>query len=144
MFGIAADRWSRRAETRRTRRGAHTDLDEIRVNPIDPASMQARMAEMAARAAGVSPSSAPTPSAAAASASGSVDFASVLRDAVREVNAAQNTAQAKAQAFSMGAPGVSIEEVMVSMQKANLAFQGMIAVRNRLVDAYRDVSNLQV
>jgi flagellar hook-basal body complex protein FliE len=39
---------------------------------------------------------------------------------------------------------MSLEEVMTSLQKANVAFQGMIAVRNKLVEAYRDVTNLQV
>jgi flagellar hook-basal body complex protein FliE len=30
------------------------------------------------------------------------------------------------------------------LQKANLSLQGMIAVRNRLVDAYKEVTSLQV
>jgi len=73
-----------------------------------------------------------------------VDFTAVLKAAVQEVSDAQNTAQAKAQAFQLGAKDMSLEEVMVSLQKANVAFQGMIAVRNKLVEAYRDVTNLQV
>jgi len=32
----------------------------------------------------------------------------------------------------------------VSLQKANLSLQGMIAVRNRLVEAYKDITNLPV
>ncbi len=80
----------------------------------------------------------------AAMKSGGVDFGQVLKQAVQEVSDAQNTAQAKAQAFQMGAKDMSLEEVMVSLQKANVAFQGMIAVRNKLVEAYRDVTNLQV
>jgi flagellar hook-basal body complex protein FliE len=39
---------------------------------------------------------------------------------------------------------MTLEEVMVSLQKANLSFQAMIAVRNRLVEAYKEVTNLQV
>lgn len=74
----------------------------------------------------------------------SVDFRAVLQKAVTAVNQAQNVAQNKVQAFSTGGQDMSLEEVMVSLQKANLAFQGMIAVRNKLVDAYRDVTNLQV
>jgi len=74
----------------------------------------------------------------------SVDFGAVLEKAVREVSDAQNTAQAKAQAFQMGSKDMSLEEVMISLQKANVAFQGMIAVRNKLVDAYKEVTNLQI
>jgi len=87
------------------------------------------------------------PLGAAASQSGQgsgVDFGAVLKAAVQEVSDAQNAAQAKAQAFQLGAKDMSLEEVMISLQKANVAFQGMIAVRNKLVEAYRDVTNLQV
>lgn len=72
------------------------------------------------------------------------DFQSLLKQAVSEVNQAQNTAQAIVQAFSTGESNMTLEEVMVSLQKANLSFQTMIAVRNRLVDAYKEVTNLQV
>lgn len=73
-----------------------------------------------------------------------LDFQNLLQNAIHAVNQAQNDAQAKAQQFSSGNSEMSLEEVMVSMQNANIAFQGMIAVRNRLVEAYRDVINLQV
>ena len=72
------------------------------------------------------------------------DFQSILTQAVREVNQAQNTAQAKVQQFSTGESNMTLEEVMVSLQKANLSLQGMIAVRNRLVEAYKDITNLPV
>ncbi len=73
-----------------------------------------------------------------------VDFQNILKNAVENVNSAQNAAQAKAQAFSAGNSDTSLEEVIVSLQKANLSLQGMIAVRNRLVDAYKEVTRLQV
>ena len=72
------------------------------------------------------------------------DFHAILKNAILEVNNTQNTAQAKAQDFAMGNSSLSLEEVMVELQKANLSFQTMIAVRNRLVEAYKDVTNLQV
>ena len=68
----------------------------------------------------------------------------MLRDAVHEVNAVPSTAPSQAQAFQLGDRSVSIEQVMISMQKASLSFQGMVAVRNKLVEAYREISNLQV
>ena len=77
-------------------------------------------------------------------ATGEPDFQDVLKKAVLSVNEAQNVAQAKVQTFSTGESNMTLEEVMVSMQKANLSFQTMIAVRNRLVDAYKEVTNLQV
>ena len=73
-----------------------------------------------------------------------VDFSAVLKNAIENVNTAQNSAQAKAQSFTLGASDTSLEDVIVSLQKANLSLQGLIAVRNRLVDAYKEVTNLQV
>jgi flagellar hook-basal body complex protein FliE len=73
-----------------------------------------------------------------------VDFSAVLKNAIENVNTAQNGAQAKAQSFATGASDTSLEDVIVSLQKANLSLQGMIAVRNRLVDAYKEVTNMQV
>lgn len=77
-------------------------------------------------------------------ASGESDFESLLKKAVQGVNDKQNVAQAKVQSFSTGQSNMTLEEVMVDLQKANLSFQTMIAVRNRLVDAYKEVTNLQV
>ena len=41
-------------------------------------------------------------------------------------------------------PAVSIEETMVSMQKAQIGFQATLQVRNKLVQAYTDIMNMQV
>ena len=80
----------------------------------------------------------------AAAGAGRLDFQSILKEAVRGVSDAQNTAQTKAQAYQLGDDKVSLEDVMISLQKANLAMQGMVQVRNRLVEAYREVMNMQV
>ena len=73
-----------------------------------------------------------------------LDFQEVLQAAVRGVSDAQGAAQSKAQAYQLGDDKVSLEEVMISMQRASLAMQGMVQVRNRLVEAYREVMNMQV
>ena len=105
-------------------------------NALD--SLSSQMKVMADMAAGQLNASAALPAA------GEPDFQDVLKKAVLSVNEAQNSAQAKVQSFSTGESNMTLEEVMVSMQKANLSFQTMIAVRNRLVDAYKEVTNLQV
>ena len=73
-----------------------------------------------------------------------LDFQTVLKDAVRGVSDAQSTAQSKAQAYQLGDDSTTLEDVMISIQKASLAMQGMVQVRNRLVEAYREVMNMQV
>ena len=82
--------------------------------------------------------------AAGASSADRVDFGNILKAAVEQVSDAQQTATAKQQSFQLGESNMSLEEVMISLQKANLAFQGMIQVRNRLVEAYKEVASLQL
>ena len=53
-------------------------------------------------------------------------------------------ASTKAMAFQAGEPNIELNDVMVDMQKASVAFQMGMQVRNRLVTAYRDVMNMQV
>lgn len=79
-----------------------------------------------------------------ASAAGGVDFGEVLKGAMEGVSSAQMQAQQMAQGFSSGDPNVNLQDVMVNLQKANLSFQQMVQVRNRLVTAYQDIMNLQV
>jgi flagellar hook-basal body complex protein FliE len=81
---------------------------------------------------------------AAAGTSGGLDFGSILKSAVEQVSDAQQVATVKQQEFQLGESNMSLEEVMISLQKANLAFQGMIQVRNRLVEAYKEVASLQL
>lgn len=75
---------------------------------------------------------------------GAADFAGMLKSAVEGVNTAQQDADQLAQAFQLGQSDANIQDVMVSLQKANLSFQTMVQVRNRLVTAYQDIMNMQV
>lgn len=75
---------------------------------------------------------------------GGVDFAEVLQGALKDVSAAQQEARGMAQDFSAGDPNVNLQDVMVNLQKANLSFQQMVQVRNRLVTAYQDIMNMPV
>ena len=102
------------------------------------ASLQSQMKVMADLAAGGITGPAST------GVSEAPDFQAALYNAVTKVNEAQNLAQQNAQAFATGESGMTLEEVMVSLQKANISFQTMVQVRNRLVDAYKEVTNIQV
>lgn len=71
-------------------------------------------------------------------------FAESLKSSIAQVNGAQLKAQDMAQAYELGTGEISLHEVMVQMAKANISFQTMIQVRNRLVSAYHDMMNMQV
>lgn len=74
----------------------------------------------------------------------SVDFSSLLKQSIDQVNDVQQQASKLAQSFETGETDASLAEVMVSLQKANVSFQGMVQVRNKLVDAYKDVMNMSI
>ena len=77
-------------------------------------------------------------------AAGGPSFASALGDALKSVSQAQRGASELQRQFQSGVEGVSLEETMIAMQKAQVGFQAALAVRNRLVSAYTDVMNMSV
>lgn len=79
-----------------------------------------------------------------ASASDGVEFGQALKSAIDQVNTAQQQAQQMTQDFAGGKENVNLQDVMINLQKANLSFQQMVQVRNKLVTAYHDVMNMPV
>ena len=80
----------------------------------------------------------------AAQAAKPTDFAGILKASLDQVNGMQQNAVKQARDFELGAPNTNLPDVMVSIQKANVSFQQVIQVRNRLVSAYQDIMNMQV
>lgn len=75
---------------------------------------------------------------------GGADFSLALKTAIDQVNQAQQQAQNIAEDFTAGKNNVNLQDVMIDLQKANLSFQQMVQVRNKLVTAYNDIMNMQV
>ena len=71
-------------------------------------------------------------------------FGEMFKQAIDSVNATQQQSSALATSFEQGDPGVSLAQVMVASQKASVSFQALTQVRNRLVDAYKDIMNMPV
>ena len=72
------------------------------------------------------------------------DFAQVLQKSIEQVNQTQQQAESMAANFAAGDSGSNLHEVMISLQKANVSFQEMVQVRNKLVTAYNDMMNMSV
>jgi flagellar hook-basal body complex protein FliE len=107
------------------------------VNALSSALQQ--MQTMAAQAAG---GTAPAvDQSGAASASG---FASALKASLDKISGDQQHADGEAKAFEVGSPNVSLNDVMIDGQKANLGFQFGLQVRNKLVAAYNDIMQMSV
>ena len=71
-------------------------------------------------------------------------FQAALTQALGAVSNSQLEARRLQREVQLDNPNVSIEETMVAMQKASIGFQATIQVRNKLVQAYSDIMNMQV
>nr|WP_221799463.1 flagellar hook-basal body complex protein FliE [Oceanobacter mangrovi] len=70
------------------------------------------------------------------------DFQTMFANGINSVNRTQQAATNLATRFEQGDPQVDLPEVMIAMQKSSVSFQAMTQVRNKLVEAYKDVMNM--
>ena len=69
-------------------------------------------------------------------------FKDTLAQALGDVQGMQDDAGDAVQAFLRGDP-VEVHDVMAAVEEAGLALEMLIEVRNRFVEAYRTVANMQ-
>lgn len=83
---------------------------------------------------------------AAASATGATSdatpFADLLTDAVGQVNKLEDTARKTVDGLMTGS-GVDVHQAMLATEKASMAFEMTLAVRNKAVQAYQSVMGMQ-
>jgi flagellar hook-basal body complex protein FliE len=84
------------------------------------------------------------PRQATVSGSGGTDFRAAMADALKGVSQNHFEAQRLQRELSLDNPAVGLEETMLAMQKAQVGFQATLQVRNRLVQAYSEIMNMQV
>jgi flagellar hook-basal body complex protein FliE len=72
------------------------------------------------------------------------DFGNAIAKALGSVSNQQVQAQNLQQRFQLEDPNVSLEDTMIAMQKGQIGFQAAVQVRNKLVQAYSDIMNMQV
>ena len=99
----------------------------MEINPIRPADLSMAQSLGGAQAADQS----------------QVSFKSLLADALAQVNQLQQNGDAASVRLAAG-ESVGIDEVMLAMQKAELALQLTTSIRNKLVEAYQDVARMQI
>ena len=73
-----------------------------------------------------------------------ISFAGQLHAALDRISDTQTSARTQAEKFSLGEPGIALNDVMTDLQKASVSLQMGIQVRNKLVSAYQEVMGMQV
>ena len=107
------------------------------MNAIDPNGLLVQLRALAARSHGVNELSGSGPTAPG-------NFQGMLTKALANVSHTQQTASALAERFDRGDPKVDLSEVMIAAQKANVSFQAVTQVRNKLVSAYQEIMNMPI
>ena len=108
-------------------------MSDLRIKPFD---FQAAVAR-----AGLRPDGMPRTEGAGEVQGG---FRAAMASALQDVSKSQMEASRLQRELTLDNPTVSVEETMLAMQKANVGFQATLQVRNRLVQAYTDIMNMNV
>ena len=109
---------------------------DLKLKPFDFAQAVAR--------AGLRPDGLPLARAVEADAAPGASFQTAMAQALQSVSRTQHEAQTLQRELQLDNPSVSLEQTMVAMQKSQLGFQATPQVRNRLVQAYSEIMNMQV
>jgi len=88
------------------------------------------------------PGAAPAPGAVQAPAA--TGFENLLKQSVESVNGLQQQSDKLKSAYERGDSEVSLTQVMVSLQKADVSFRSVVEVRNKMIDAYNEVMRMSV
>lgn len=71
------------------------------------------------------------------------DFGQLLMDALHEVNAQQQNSTALQNQWMAGQP-VELHDLMIAMESASTSMSLTMQVRNKLLEAYQEISHMQI
>ncbi|AIP37099.1 flagellar hook-basal body complex protein FliE [Paraburkholderia xenovorans LB400] len=109
------------------------------VNPIASALQQIQAMQTEAAGYGTQ-----NLAAALSSDAGSVSFGELLQKSLAKISDRQALGKREGQAFELGAPNVSLSDVMIDGAEAGIMFQDSLQIRNRLVSAYKTIMQLDL
>ena len=89
------------------------------------------------------PTASPSSGAGAGDTSSSGGFGDVFKAAVQQVDQLQNGSDQQISSVLSGKSNTDVGNVMASVEKADIAFQLMMQVRNKIVSAYQDIEKMQ-
>ena len=75
---------------------------------------------------------------------GPIPFRDLLQSSIQRVNEMQEAAEKAKTAIATPGGAENIGEMMNSVKQAEIAFQELVEIRNKLVDAYQEVMRMQV
>lgn len=76
--------------------------------------------------------------------SGGKSFGEFLTESLEKVSQLQKESEVAVKQIADGASGPALQDAMIAAEKADIAFKLMMEVRQKILDAYRDISSMQV
>lgn len=70
-------------------------------------------------------------------------FSKMLKESIEKVNESQIQSDKMTEKLVLG-ENVDLHEVMIASQKASIALQATIEVRNKVIEAYQEIMRMQV
>lgn len=101
---------------------------ELRLTPLDPSQAIARASQVLTRTPLVQ----------------GKGFQDALASALQATSALQKESGRLTKEFTLDNPTVSLEQTMIAGQKSGIAFQATLQVRNKVIQAYSDIMNMQL
>jgi flagellar hook-basal body complex protein FliE len=71
-------------------------------------------------------------------------FGEILKSAIGEVNQLQKEADQAIQELAAGKGNQNIHQTMIALEKAEVSFQLMMQVRNKIIAAYEEIMRMQI
>jgi flagellar hook-basal body complex protein FliE len=75
--------------------------------------------------------------------SGTTSFSDVLKDSIDKVGQLEKEANEQTEKLATGA-AQDVHNTMIAVTKADLSFQLMMQIRNKIIDAYQEIMKIQV
>lgn len=72
------------------------------------------------------------------------NFGDMLTGALKSVNELQQDTGDKKRAFEMGDSNVTLADVMIASSKSGIALDATVQVRNKFVEAYKEIMSMPV
>jgi flagellar hook-basal body complex protein FliE len=113
------------------------------VDRVHAANVESMLSQIRKYQAQISPDSLPSIRPNAESPVEGTGFGQAVKDAISAVNQTQHASRARAEAYERGEE-IPLAEVVLGMQKASLAFEATLQIRNKVLKAYEDILNMPV
>jgi flagellar hook-basal body complex protein FliE len=84
------------------------------------------------------------PAAGAEAPSGGPDFADALAGALGGAATAEKASEAASTRFAAGDPSAGIHETLIAAEKATIALRYAVTLKNKVIEAYRELMNTPV